>query len=150
MRVAVAEPDESVRQASPDQRRERTADAAAGRGVHGASVSGLPEAGGSGEPRRLRGQHQTRAAVAAADGAVGNLPEAEPQQAASESSGLPVFAEESGDRGAEPGVGDGHHLHPAGARILLSGGGDRLAQSLRRGVETVGDDGVRLLHRRLA
>ena len=33
-----------------------------------------------------------------------------------------------GDHAAKPGVGDGHHLHPDGARLRLSGGRARLVQ----------------------
>src|SRR5476651_329158 len=39
---------------------------------------------------------------------------------------LPVPAARRGGRAAQPGVGDGHHLHPDGARLRLSGGGGRL------------------------
>jgi putative transposase len=41
--------------------------------------------------------------------------------------GLPVPAARAGDRAAQPGLGDGHHLHPDGARLRLPGGGGRLA-----------------------
>ena len=41
---------------------------------------------------------------------------------------LPVSAAQAGGRAAEPGVGDGHHLRPHGARLRLSGRGRRLGK----------------------
>ena len=41
---------------------------------------------------------------------------------------LPVSAARLGDHATESGVGDGHHLHPDGARLRLSGRGTRLVQ----------------------
>lgn len=145
MRFAVAEQSERVLRASARERSERTVDAAAGRAVHGASVFGLSQAGEAAATRGARHQPQARAAADAAVGSASDLPEAGYEQAASEASDLPVFAEESDDHGAEPSVGDRHHLHPAGARVLLSGGGNRLVQPLRRELAFVGDDGERLL-----
>ena len=51
------------------------------------------------------------------------------------------------DRAAEPGLGDGHHIHPHGARLRLSGRGGRLVQPPRAGLAAVDHDGGRLLHR---
>ena len=47
--------------------------------------------------------------------------------------GAPVFPYllRGRDHAAEPGVGDGHHLHPDGARLSLSRGGDGLGQPPR-------------------
>jgi hypothetical protein len=44
-------------------------------------------------------------------------------------------------RPAEPGVGDGHHLHPDGTRLRLSGGRARLVQPSRVVVAGIDHDG---------
>ena len=41
---------------------------------------------------------------------------------------LPLSAAQTDGRSAEPGLGDGHHLHPDGARLRLSRRGDGLVQ----------------------
>ena len=41
------------------------------------------------------------------------------EQARARPQGLPVPAARDGNRAAEPGVGDGHHLHPDGVRVRL-------------------------------
>ena len=51
------------------------------------------------------------------------------------------------DHAAEPGVGDGHHLHPDGARLRLSGGCARLVQPSRAVVERIDHDGGGILRR---
>ena len=48
---------------------------------------------------------------------------------------------------AEPGLGDGHHLHPDGARLRLSGRGARLVQPPGAGVAAVDHDGGGVLRR---
>ena len=60
---------------------------------------------------------------------------------------LPVSAARARDHAAEPGVGDGHHLHPDGARLRLSGGGARLVQPPRAVVAAVDHDGGGVLRR---
>jgi len=56
------------------------------------------------------------------------LPPSPHHQARARSQDLPVSAARSDGRAAEPGVGDGHHLHPDGARLRLSGRSARLVQ----------------------
>ena len=63
-----------------------------------------------------------------ADGHRGDLPPAEHLEAGAGPQDLPVSAARPGDRPAQPGLGDGHHLHPDGARLRLPGGGGRLVQ----------------------
>ena len=57
------------------------------------------------------------------DGHRGAVPEAQHQPAASGASDLSVSAARADHRAAEPGLGDGHHLHPDGAWLRLSGSG---------------------------
>ena len=67
-------------------------------------------------------------------------PEAGPQN-------LPILAARDGDHAAEPGVGDGHHLHPDGARLRLSGRRARLVQPPRAVVAAVDHNGSGVLRR---
>ena len=60
---------------------------------------------------------------------------------------LPVSAARDRDRAAEPGVGDGHHLHPDGARLRLSGCRARLVQPSRAVVARLDHDGSGILRR---
>jgi len=60
---------------------------------------------------------------------------------------LPVSAALRGGRTAEPGVGDGHHLHPDGARLRLSRRRGRLVQPAGPVVARVDYDGSRVLPR---
>jgi hypothetical protein len=64
--------------------------------------------------------------------------------------GLLVSLARDGDRAAEPGVGDGPHLHPDGARLRLSGGGARLGEPPRTGVAAVDHHGGGVLRRGVA
>ena len=50
----------------------------------------------------------------AADGYRGHLPPAEHLQTEFRTQGVPISAQGPSDRQGEPGVGDGHHLHPDG------------------------------------
>ena len=60
---------------------------------------------------------------------------------------LPVSAARDRDHAAEPGVGDGHHLHPDGARLRLSGRRARLVQPSRAVVARIDHDGGGVLRR---
>ena len=60
----------------------------------------------------------------------------------------PYLLRGDGDHAAEPGVGDGHHLHPDGARLRLSGRRARLVQPSRAVVAAVDHDGGGILRRR--
>ena len=60
---------------------------------------------------------------------------------------LPVSAARDGDCPAEPGVGDGHHVHPDGTRLCLSGRCARLVQPSRAVVAAVDHDGGGVLCR---
>ena len=57
----------------------------------------------------------------AADGDRGALLPSAYDEAGAGPEDLPVSAARDRDHAAEPGVGDGHHLHPDGARLRLSG-----------------------------
>ena len=67
----------------------------------------------------------------AADGDRGALSPSAHDEARARPQDLPVSAARDGDHAAEPGVGDGHHLHPDGARLRLSGRRARLVQPSR-------------------
>ena len=83
----------------------------------------------------------------AADGDRGAVSPAAHHQAGARPQDLSVSAARSGDRAAEPGVGDGHHLYPDGARLRLSGRGARLVQPSRAGVAAIDHHGSRVLRR---
>ena len=85
--------------------------------------------------------------VDAADGDRGALSPSAHEQARARTQGLPVSAARDRDRAAEPGVGDGHHLHPDGARVRLSGRSARLVQPPGAGVAAVDHHGGDVLHR---
>ena len=71
-------------------------------------------------------------------------------QARARPRGLSVPAARPDDRAAEPSVGDGHHLHPDGAWLRLSGCGARLVQSPGAVVAAVDYHGSGVLHRDVA
>ena len=56
-------------------------------------------------------------------------------------------AARDGNHAAQPGVGDGHYLHPNGTRVCLSGGCARLVQPSRAVVALVDHDGGGILRR---
>ena len=60
---------------------------------------------------------------------------------------LPVSAARAGDHAGEPSLGDGHHVHPDGARLRLSGRRSRLVQPSRAGVAIVDHNGSGILRR---
>jgi putative transposase len=60
---------------------------------------------------------------------------------------VPVSAARDGDCPAEPGVGDGHHLHPDGTRLCLSGRCARLVQPSRAVVGRIDHHGGGVLRR---
>ena len=61
-----------------------------------------------------------------ADGDRGALPPSAHDEARAGAQDLPVSAARHGGRAAEPGVGDGHHVHPDGEGLRLSRRGARL------------------------
>ena len=80
------------------------------------------------------GEPQAGATADAADGAGGDLPEAEPVAEAPSESGLPLPAAANGDRPAQPGLGDAYHVPADPRRLRLPLRRDRLVQSGRPGV----------------
>ncbi len=64
----------------------------------------------------------------AADGDRNALSPAEYHPARTRAQELSVSAARDGDHTPGPGSGDGHHLHPDGARLHLARGGARLVQ----------------------
>ena len=83
----------------------------------------------------------------AADGDRGALSPSAHDEAGARPQDLSVPAARHRDHAAEPGVGDGHHLHPDGAWLRLSGGGARLVQPPRAVVARVDHDGGGVLRR---
>src|SRR6266568_4885041 len=96
---------------------------------------------------RLQGtdQHQARPAPDARNGLGSPVSQAEPEQGQRAAQEIPVSAQGARDHAAEPGLGYGHHLHSSEGRIRVSGGDPRLVQSVRGGVEVVGDAGYAVL-----
>jgi hypothetical protein len=60
---------------------------------------------------------------------------------------LSVSSARSGRHAAQPGLGHGHHLHPHGARLRLSGGGGGLVQQKGSCLAMVDNNGCQFLHR---
>ena len=60
---------------------------------------------------------------------------------------LSLLAAQGEDRTGRSSVGDGHHLHPDGARLRLPGGGRRRVRPAGSRASGVDHDGSRLLHR---
>ena len=98
---------------------------------------GVAADGGGAAPGWLDGEPQTRAAADAGDADRGDLPEAEHQPPSSGTQGLSLSFAGPGDRAAEPGVVRGHHLHPDGQGVRVSGRGDGLVQPAGAGVAGV-------------
>ena len=67
----------------------------------------------------------------AADGDRGALSASAHDEARAGTQGLSVSAARPGDRAAEPGVGDGHHVHPHGEGLCLSRRRARLVLAAR-------------------
>src|SRR5271169_3411543 len=83
----------------------------------------------------------------AADGARGTLSPSAHDEARAGTQDLSVSAAWRRDHRAKPGVGDGHHLHPDGARLRLSGCRARLVQPSRAVVARIDHDGGGILRR---
>src|SRR6202521_2760656 len=66
-----------------------------------------------------------------ADGDRGALSPSADDEAGARPQDLPISAAWDGDCPTAPGVGDGHHLHPDGTRLRLSGRCARLVQPSR-------------------
>src|SRR5204862_1458270 len=119
-------------------RREPATDAAHRRTVHADSVLWSPEnelvAGRAG----IRRQSEASPPADAADGFGGDLPEAPAIEAGDRASNLSVPAAWDQDRPAQSGLDERHHVHPAAARVHLSGGGHGLVQPVRVGVGGIG------------
>jgi len=83
------------------------------------------------EDARPRRQPQAGAAADADDGPGSDLPAAAHERTGGGSQGLSLPPARACDRAGEPGVGGGHHLHPDGARLPLSGRGDGLGEPVQ-------------------
>ena len=97
--------------------------------------------------RGVQDRPPSREDADAADGDRGALSPSAHDQARARPQDLPVSAARAGDHAAEPGVGDGHHLHPDGARLRLPRRGARLVQPPRPVVAAVDHDGGGVLRR---
>ena len=97
--------------------------------------------------RGVQGRPSSREDADAADGDRDALSPSAHDQARARPRGLSVPAARPDDRAAEPGVGDGHHLHSDGAWLRLSGRGARLVQSPGAVVAAVDYHGSGVLHR---
>src|SRR5438270_3333604 len=93
----------------------------AGRAVHPDAILWVPPDDGLAAEPRLPRQSQTRAALAAALGARGDLPEAQDEHAGAGASDLSVSVAWAADHARGPGLELGHHLHPVGARMGVLG-----------------------------
>ena len=80
----------------------------------------------------------------------GDLPEAEHQPASSGAQGISLSFARSRHRPAEPGLVCGHHLHPYGQGVCVSGCGDGLVQPPGSGLAFVDRDGDGVLRRGVA
>src|SRR3546814_5411394 len=103
-------------------------DAAAGRAAPGGAVRGQPDAARHAAGRRRGDRPRPGGDADAADGDLRTVPAAEHLEAGAGAPDLPVPAARGVGRSAEPGLGDGHHLHSDGPRLRVPGGGDRLVQ----------------------
>ena len=83
----------------------------------------------------------------AADGDRGAVPASAHDEAGAGAQDLPVSAARHGGRAAEPGLGDGHHVHPDGEGLCLSRRGARLVLAARAVVAGVDHDGGLVLRR---
>lgn len=103
----------------------------------------------SSDDRRVVDQSQTRAAADGVDGHRGDLPEATAAHVAAgrRAQDLPVFTAECGNHAARSSLVERHHVHSGAAGLLLSDGGDRLAQPVRAGLAVVEHVGRELLLR---
>lgn len=81
--------------------------------------------------KQYSGAEKARVAADAGDGAGRDLPETPSEQTGGGPSNLSLSFEGDGGGKTEPGLGDGHHVYPTGARVRLSGCCHGLVQSLR-------------------
>ena len=82
-----------------------------------------------------------------ADGDRGAVPPSADDEAGAGAQDLPVSLTRHGGRAAEPGVGDGHHVHPDGEGLRLSRRGARLVLAARVVVAHLHHDGGLVLRR---
>jgi len=135
----------AVLQTGGRERREPGADAPAGRAVHAHALLWGAAHGQLAGDARLWGEREAGAAIAAADGTGGDLPQTAAVGARARTPDLPLPTARFEDRSTEPGVGQRHHVHPSATRVYLSGGDPGLVQSIRCGLGSIGLVGGRLL-----
>src|SRR5215470_3060312 len=135
----------AVLQSGGRERREPGADAPPGRAVHAHALLWGAAHGQLAGEARLWGERKAGAAVAAADGTGGDLPQTAAVGARARTPDLPLPTARFEDRSTEPGVGQRHHVHPSAPRVYLSGGDPGLVQSIRCGLGSIGLVGGRLL-----
>jgi len=123
------------------------ADATARRAASGVPFRREPDAARSSGCRGMQGGPSACEDADEADGDRGALSPPAHHQARAWPQDLPVSTARPGDHAAEPGLGDGHHVYPDGARLRLSGRRARLGEPPRAGVEAVDHDGSFLLRR---
>src|ERR1700674_845822 len=93
---------------------------------------------------------ELRASTCQAEGADGDRRAVSPSahdETGTRAQDLSVSAAREGDHAPEPGLGDGHHVHPDGARLRLSRRGAGLVQSPRSVVARINHDGSSILRR---
>ena len=93
----------------------------------------------------LRGQREASEEASAADGLGSDLRQAADLGTSARSSDLSIPFARTADRAAQPSMGDRHHLHPASARVCVSGGNHGLVQPLCSVLGGVGYAGRELL-----
>src|SRR6516225_8165516 len=135
----------AVLQTGGRERREPGADAPAGRAVHAHALLWGAAHGQLAGEARLWGEREAGAAVAAADGTGGDLPETAGVGTRVRTPDLPLSTARFEDRSTEPGLGQRHYVYPSATRVYLSSGDPRLVQSIRCGLGSIGLVGGRLL-----
>src|SRR5580658_2169605 len=147
MRVAGRQPLRLVLRAGGGERGELSPDAAAGRAVHADAVLWEPEndrVAGHGGPSS---ESQARFAADGVAGHRSRVSKTEAEPARGRPPDLPVLVARHHGGARQPGVEHGHHVHPDGAGLRVSGGGHGLVQPVRTELVAVFDHGSGFLHR---
>src|SRR5271170_6258229 len=123
------------------------ADASHRRVASGISVRGEPDVARLSEPGGRRGRPPPCRHADETHGNRGALPQAEHVEAHAGEQDLSLSAARVEGRAAEPGLGDGHHLYPDGARFRLPDRRRRLVQPAGAQPSRLDHDGSGLLCR---
>lgn len=145
MRAAGVTPQRGVLPAGAAAPSGRGVAAAPGPDLYGASgVRGAADGARAGRARTAR-QSQGRAACAAGHGLGGGVSEAPPELAWRAGGPLSVLVARPADCPVPPSVGGGHHVHPPGLGLGVSGRHPGVVQSLCVGLGAERDPGQHVL-----